>query len=87
LGELTALPVNSSLSVFSFDHEWPFSFPQEEKKMGIQSCMVSPCLPEPQSGTLLHPCGGSPHPSVGAGNEGSKNAGNRMKKGVYNGLF
>ena len=25
--------------------------------MGIQSCMVSPCLPEPQSGTLLHPCG------------------------------
>ena len=45
LGELTALPVNSPLSVFSFDHEWPFSFPQEEKKMGIQFCMVSPCSP------------------------------------------
>ena len=37
MGELTALPVNSSLSVFSFDHEWPFSFRQDEKKMGIQS--------------------------------------------------
>ena len=52
LGELTALPVNSSLSVFSFDHEWPFSFPQEEKKMGIPSRMVSPYFPVPQSGTL-----------------------------------
>ena len=50
LDELTALPVNSSLSVFSFDHEWPFSFPQEEKKMGIPSRMVSPCFPVPQSG-------------------------------------
>ena len=24
-------------SGFSFDHEWPFSFRQDEKKMGIQS--------------------------------------------------
>ena len=37
MGELAASPVNSSLSVFSFDHEWPFSFRQDEKKMGIQS--------------------------------------------------
>jgi len=37
LGELAAPSVNSSLSVFSFDHEWPFSFRQDEKKMGIQS--------------------------------------------------
>ena len=37
MGELTASSVNSSLSVFSFDHEWPFSFRQDEKKMGIQS--------------------------------------------------
>ena len=37
LGELTVLAVNSSPSVFSFDHEWPFSFRQDEKKMGIQS--------------------------------------------------
>ena len=37
MGELTVLAVNSSPSVFSFDHEWPFSFRQDEKKMGIQS--------------------------------------------------
>ena len=54
MGELAASPVNSSLSVFSFDHEWPFSFPQEEKKMGIQFCMVSPCFPVPQGGTPLY---------------------------------
>nr|WP_302635804.1 hypothetical protein [uncultured Dysosmobacter sp.] len=24
-------------SAFSFDHEWPFSFQQDEKKMGIRS--------------------------------------------------
>ncbi|WP_337744221.1 hypothetical protein, partial [Dysosmobacter sp.] len=34
--------VKSSLSVFSFDHEWPFSFRQDEKKMGIQSSAASP---------------------------------------------
>ena len=37
LGELAASTANSPLSAFSFDHEWPFPFRQDEKKMGIQS--------------------------------------------------
>ncbi len=44
-GDLTASRSNHPSASFSFDHEWPFSFPQEEKKMGIQFCMVSPCSP------------------------------------------
>ncbi len=42
LGELAAPLDNSSPSTFSFDHEWPFSFRQDEKKMGIQSRAALP---------------------------------------------
>ena len=38
-----------------------FSFWQDKKKMWGTFCTAKPCLPVPHSGTVVHPCGDSPH--------------------------
>ena len=38
-----------------------FSFWQDKKKMWGTFCTAKPCLPVPHSGTVVHPCGASPH--------------------------
>ena len=38
-----------------------FSFWQNKKKMWGTFCTAKPCLPVPHSGTVVHPCGASPH--------------------------
>ena len=45
MGELAAPSVNSSLSVFSFDHEWPFSFRHELKEEKIGRLIVKYSVP------------------------------------------
>ena len=61
LGELTALPGNSSLSAFSFVPCPARFLLQDKKKMWGTFCTAKPCLPVPHSGTVVHPCGASPH--------------------------
>ena len=61
LGELTALPGNSSLSAFSFVPCPARFLLQDKKKMWGTFCTAKPCLPVPHSGTVVHLCGGSPH--------------------------
>jgi len=38
-----------------------FSFWQDKKKMWGTFCTAKSCLPVPHSGTVVHPCGDSPH--------------------------
>ena len=38
-----------------------FSFWQDKKKMWGTFCTTKSCLPVPHSGTVVHPCGDSPH--------------------------
>ena len=38
-----------------------FSFWQDKKKTWGTFCTAKPCLPVPHSGTVVHPCGDSPH--------------------------
>ena len=61
LGELAHGGANSFLSGFLFHRcGGDFSFDKTKEKWGT-FCTAKPCLPVPHSGTVVHPCGDSPH--------------------------
>ena len=62
LGELTVSSVNSSLTFFLFHRARRIFFLMSQKENGGCIPTVKPCILVPQSGTMLHPCGGSPRP-------------------------
>ena len=62
LGELTDKAVNSSLTFFLFHRARRIFFLMSQKENGGCIPTVKPCILVPQSGTMLHPCGGSPRP-------------------------
>ena len=62
LGELTVSSVNSSLTFFLFHRARRVFFLMSQKENGGCIPTVKPCILVPQSGTMLHPCGGSPRP-------------------------
>ena len=62
LGELTDKAVNSSLTFFLFHRARRIFFLMSQKENAGCIPTVKPCILVPQSGTMLHPCGGSPRP-------------------------
>ena len=65
LGELTDKAVNSSLTFFLFHRARRIFFLMSQKENAGCIPTVKPCILVPQSGTMLHPCGGSPRPFAG----------------------
>ncbi len=61
LGDLTPSCQITPQRFFFCTVSGTFSFWQDKKKMWGTFCTAKPCLPVPHSGTVVHPCGDSPH--------------------------
>ena len=61
LGDLTPSYQITPQRFFFCTVSGTFSFWQDKKKMWGTFCTAKPCLPVPHSGTVVHPCGDSPH--------------------------
>ena len=61
LGDLTRRCQITPQRFFFCTVSGTFSFWQDKKKMWGTFCTAKPCLPVPHSGTVVHPCGDSPH--------------------------
>ena len=61
LGDLTRRCQITPQRFFFCTVSGTFSFWQDKKKMWGTFCTAKPCLPVPHSGTVVHPCGASPH--------------------------
>ena len=61
LGDLTPSCQITPQRFFFCTVSGTFSFWQDKKKTWGTFCTAKPCLPVPHSGTVVHPCGDSPH--------------------------